>query len=142
MMFGWHPAAIQFITKHLPSLQRKPTAFFMMAMRLTDIGEKDIEGVPFFTDPGLSRPAPNPDRLSLPERFSTVRNYLRPVLKNSPGFFPVSVGFFGGKLDTRRLNPVQWLFVRLILRIPSEDKRNRQAIRSWTADIHEHLSHG
>ena len=142
MMFGWHPAAKKSLAKHLSSLRRKPVAFFMMAMRLTHQDEKDLEGVPLFVDPGVSYQPRDKNRLSFPERFSTVQNYLHPVLKSCPGVIPVSVGLFGGKLDLRPLNFLQKLFIRLVIRIPPEDKRNWQAIRSWAAGIHKILSQG
>jgi menaquinone-dependent protoporphyrinogen IX oxidase len=140
VMLGWRPATTRFIARHLPSLQRKPIAFFMTAMRLTRFDEPACHGVPLYFDPQLQCMPRNPRRLSLPERLTTPSHYLNPVLRRCPGVIPVGVDFFGGKLDLRRLQPVQRLLVWLFLKTPPDDKRNWRAIRSWAADIRKALS--
>jgi menaquinone-dependent protoporphyrinogen IX oxidase len=78
--------------------------------------------------------------MSFRERYATVSNYLRPVLKAAPSVKPVSAGFFGGKLELFRLNVLQVLFVMLIIRAQPGDYRNWPVIRDWAINLRPLLS--
>ena len=112
-----------------------PTAFFATALRLTKPGGELSAAAPVYIDPRLARPPSKPGRLSLKERFSTLEHYLGPILKSAGSIRPVSVAFFGGKLDFGRLKFLQMLFVMLIVGAQPGDFRNWNAIRGWAKEL-------
>jgi menaquinone-dependent protoporphyrinogen IX oxidase len=57
------------------------------------------------------------------------------VLKAAPHVRPVSVAFFGGKLELFRLNIFQMLFVILVIRAQPGDRRNWPPIQQWAASL-------
>lgn len=135
MIMGWHRAATKFVKQHRDALSRVPVAYFFMARSLTQTGETQVEGVPLIIDPKLSQPPQQADRLSYRERYATVGNYLRPVLKATPQVKPVSAGFFGGRLDLHRLKLWQKLFVLFIIQAQPGGSINVQFIREWAAEL-------
>jgi menaquinone-dependent protoporphyrinogen IX oxidase len=139
MILGWHREAVKFVKKHQHALGKIPVAYFFTAMSLTQTGEDAIGTVPVYLDPGLAKPPKRTNRLSLRERYSTPSNYLTPVLKAAPLVKPVSVGFFGGKLELFRLKVLQMLFVMLIIQAQPGDLRNRAFIRQWAGDYRSRL---
>ncbi len=68
-----------------------------------------------------------------------MTNYLRPVLDVAPLVKPVSVGFFGGKLELYRLPLLQMLFVLLVIQAQPGDFRNWPAIRAWATSLRPEL---
>jgi menaquinone-dependent protoporphyrinogen IX oxidase len=135
MILGWHRGAAKFLKKHQQALSRVPVAYFFTAISLTRIGDTQFNGVPIEIDPSLPKDAKNPARLSFRERYATVGRYLGPVLRAAPLVKPVSVGFFGGKLDYSRLKLLQMLFVMLIIQAQPGDRRNWPAIQAWAASL-------
>lgn len=135
MIMGWHRSAISFLKKNQNALSQVPVALFMMAMSLTRTGETSIGGVPIFIDEKLPQPPKVEGRLSFKERYATVQGYLRPVLKAAPAVKPISVGFFGGRLDIYRLKWWEALFVMLIIQAPPGEKRNWDAIHAWAGSL-------
>ena len=115
MIMGWHRGAVKFLKKHQMALRTLPVVYFFTAMSLTRTGETQLNGVPVRVDPNLAKAPKNPSRLSYRERYATVERYLGPVLRSVPSVRPVSVGFFGGKLDFFKLKPLQRLFVMLVV---------------------------
>jgi menaquinone-dependent protoporphyrinogen oxidase len=135
MILGWHRSAVGFLKRHQAALGRVPVALFCTAMSLTETGDRRIGEVAVTVDPFLAKPPARAGRLSLKERYATLSNYLRPVLKAAPAVKPVSIGFFGGKLELFRLRFLQMLFVMLIIRAQPGDARNWAAIRAWADDL-------
>ena len=135
MIMGWHGTAMKFVKKHQPALSRVPVAYFLTAMSLTRTGETSVDGVPIYVDAMLAKEPKNAARLDFKERYATTTNYLRPVLKAAPSVKPVSVGFFGGKLELYRLNLWQKLFVLLIIQAQPGDFRHWPVIREWAAGL-------
>lgn len=135
MIMGWHRGAVKFLKKHRSALSQMPVAYFFTAMSLTRRGETQLDGVPVRIDPDLPKDPKVPDRLSPRERYATVEHYLGPVLRAAPSVKPVSVGFFGGKLDFFRLKPLQRLFVMLVVQAQPGDRRNWPEIRGWAAGL-------
>jgi len=82
----------------------------------------------------LATPPRQAGRLSFTERYSTVEWYLAPVLSKAPFIKPLSVAFFGGKMDHRALTLPKRLFAQIVIRKPG-DFRNWPAIRAWAADM-------
>jgi menaquinone-dependent protoporphyrinogen oxidase len=135
MILGWHRGAVSFLKKHQAPLSHIPVAYFFTAMSLTKTGDTPLSGVPVHIDPNLPKEPKNATRLSLKERYTTVARYLGPILRATPQVRPVSVGFFGGKLDYSRLKLLQMLFVMLIIQIQPGDRRNWPAIQEWAAGL-------
>ena len=135
MILGWHRAAQKFVRQHHQELEKLRVAYFFTAMRLTQTGESQNDGIPLSIDPYLATPPAKPDRLSLAERYATPANYLKPAIKAAPGVKPVGVGFFGGRLDMYRLRWWQALFVMVVIRAQPGDKRDWDFIRGWAAGL-------
>ncbi len=140
MILGWHRPALRFLKQHQQALSRVPLAWFCTAMSLTVVEGQPDEGLPVFIDPWLGKPPKNSQRLSFKENYATVRNYLKPVFKAAPGLKPLSIAFFGGKLELFRLKFFQMLFVMLIIQAQPGDQRNWDAIQSWSQDLARKLS--
>jgi len=139
MIMGWHGAAVKFIRQHQLALSRVPVAYFLTALSLTQTNETSIGSIPIYVDPALAKPPKNVKRWSLKERYATVTHYLRPELDAAPLVKPVSVGFFGGKLELYRLPLLQMLFVLLIIQAQPGDFRNWPAIREWATSLRRDL---
>jgi menaquinone-dependent protoporphyrinogen oxidase len=142
MILGWHREAVRFVRNHRAALSRLPVAYFAPAMSLTDSEAALPDGVTFYQDPRLVKAPQAPNRLTLKERYASAGNYLRPILGSAPEARPVSVAFFGGKLDFGRLNLLQMLFVMLVIGAQPGDYRNWQAIRGWAGDLRGRLARG
>lgn len=135
LILGWHRSAVKFLRKHQQALSQKKVAYFCTGMSLTQTDETQIESTPVFIDPELVKPPKNPGRLSLKERYATISNYIRPIVRTAPSIKPVSVAIFGGKLELFRLKLFQMLFVMIIIQAQPGDLRNWSAIREWAANI-------
>lgn len=135
MIMGWHREAVSFVQKHQPALSHVPVAYFLMAMSLTRTPATDFQSMPVVVDPGLSAAPVADGKLSFKESFTTISHYLNPVLAKAPQLKPVSIGFFAGSLDYKKLNLLQRLFVRVIVAAQAGDRRNWDAIRDWTAGL-------
>jgi len=139
MIMGWHGAAVKFIKKHQQALSHRRVAYFLTAMNLTQTNETSVGATPIYVDPALAKPPKNPTRWSLKERYATATNYLRPALNVAPSVKPVSVGFFGGKLELYRLPLLQMLFVLLVIQAQPGDFRNWPVIREWATKLRPDL---
>jgi len=135
MILGWHGAARRFIRRHRQALSRIKFACFCTAMMLTQTDSPQPDRIQVVIDPGLAKPPQKPGRLSIKERYALVENYLRPILRAAPNAQPVSVAFFGGKLELFRLKFFQMLFVLLIIRAKPGDLRDKAFMRAWAADV-------
>lgn len=135
MILGWHREAQKFLKANRDALANKPVALFATAMTVTDCGEPLPGDV--YVDPKLPKPAANARRLGFKERFTTLSHYLGPMRKSAGDLRPVSVAFFRGKLDFRRLKFFQMLFVMLIVAAQPGDYRNWDAIRGWARGLPE-----
>ena len=139
MIMGWHKAAMRFVKQHQQALSQVPVAYFLTAMSLTQIGETSIGAIPLCIDPMLAKAPKNANRLGLKERYATVTNYLRTVLRSAPQVKPVSIALFGGKLEFYRLKLLQMLFVLLVIQAQPGDRRNWPVIREWAAGLRTQL---
>ena len=135
MIMGWHRSALKFLRSHQDELEQLPVAIFAMAMSLTSYGKTDVDGVPVFIDENLPVSPKNSSRLTIRERYANVDHYAAPILKAARSSQPVSVAFFGGKLDYYRLKPLAMLFVMLVVRANPGDRRNWPAIRYWAGSL-------
>jgi menaquinone-dependent protoporphyrinogen IX oxidase len=135
MIMGWHRSALGFLRKHRRELSRIPLAVFVMGMSLTKTSETSAGGVPFYIDDKLPEPPIKAGHLTLKERYANVANYARPILSAAGPAKPLSIAFFGGRLDYGRLAWWAVMFVMLIIQAPAGDRRNWPAIRSWAAGI-------
>jgi menaquinone-dependent protoporphyrinogen IX oxidase len=135
MVMGWHRSALGFLRKHRRQLSHIPFAIFVMAMSLTKSSEKSVSGVPFFIDDTLPKPPVKEGHLTFRERYANIMNYVRPIMNAAGPARPLSIAFFGGRLDYGRLAWWAVMFVMLIIQAPAGDKRNWSAIRSWAAGL-------
>ena len=135
MIMGWHRAARRFLRKHRRAFQRIPLAVFVLAMRLTEGGERGVDGLPVFVDDELPVAPEQAGRLTFRERYTRLSNYLRPIQKATRPYQPASIGVFGGRLEYGRLPWWAVMFAMLIVRAPAGDHRNWPAIREWAAGL-------
>ena len=135
MIMGWHRSALSFLRRHRRAFQRIPLAVFAAAMSLTRTGETSVDGVPVFVDENLPKSPKNEASLSFRERYATLSNYLRPVLRAAHPAKPTSLGIFGGRLEYGRLKWWAVLFAMVIIQAPAGERRNWSAIRAWAASI-------
>jgi menaquinone-dependent protoporphyrinogen oxidase len=135
MIIGWHRQAVRFLVKNEPALGNKPVALFLTAKALTGMGQETLGETPVFLDPGLAKPPKNPTKLTFREKEATVGHYLHPVFKKVPTIKPVAAAFFGGKIDYSTLNPLEWLFVKVIIRADGGDSRDWEIIRAWAREV-------
>lgn len=140
MAMGWHHTAIKFLEQNRQALQSIPLAIFAMAVSLTWMGETEISGVPVCVDTNLGKPPQKPGRLSFKERFTCLNHYAAPILKAAAPATPVSIAFFGGRMDFKRLKLPALLFVRFVIQAKECDLRNWDLIRSWTRDLLSNFS--
>ena len=92
-----------------------------------------------YLDPTLVKSPKREGRLDFKESYTLAENYLKPILKAAPEVKPVSVGFFGGKLELFKLKLFQMLFVMVIIGAQPGDLRNWPAIREWSGGLRESL---
>jgi menaquinone-dependent protoporphyrinogen oxidase len=137
MIMGWHRSALGFLRKNRKSLNRIPLAVFVMAMSLTKTSETSLGGVPLYIDDKLPKPLIKEGQRTFRERYANVVNYARPILNSAGPVKPVSIAFFGGRLDYGRLAWWAVMFVMLIIQAPAGDRRNWPAIRAWAAGLPE-----
>jgi menaquinone-dependent protoporphyrinogen oxidase len=135
MIMGWHRQAMGFLKKHKKEWQKIPLAIFVLAISVTETGEREVAGVPFTIDENLPKPPVQIERLSFKERYAKPDKYLMPILKTIRPTKPVSIGLFGGRLEYGRVKWWAVLFVMLVIQAPAGDRRNWQAIRSWASGL-------
>ena len=135
MIMGWHRGCLRFLKKYRSALQHKPLALFMLAMSLTQTGEISVDGLAVTVDENLPKPPAKPGSLSFREKYAQLSHYLQPALKAARPARPVSIGFFGGRLEYGRLKWWAVLFAMLIIQAPAGEKRNWPAIRTWAAGL-------
>ena len=135
MIMGWHKAVVRFLEKHQKALSEMPVAYFFTALHLTDTGEPGLGQSSIYLDPNIASTPKNQTKLSFKDKFTSVKSYLEPVLREIPLVKPVSIGFFAGKLDYSKLNILHKIFVKLIIRAEKGDFRNWEAIRQWSSGL-------
>jgi menaquinone-dependent protoporphyrinogen oxidase len=132
---GWHRAAKHFVHINREELAQIPVAYYFTLMSLTEPGSDSFQGIPLACDPELTHPPVKEGKLSMKERYASVENYLKPVLKEAPLVKPVGIAFFGGKLNYYRMNWFRRLFVMAIINANPGDRRNWDFIRAWATGI-------
>ncbi len=131
MIMGFHRRALAFLRQNREALRRKPLVVFVMAMSLTESPEASLDGVPLTIDENLAAPLKKAGHPGWKERYTSVSNYGSPILKAAAPAKPVSLAFFGGRLDFYRLSWWARLFVMLIIQAQPGDRRNWPVIRAW-----------
>jgi len=137
MIMGWHRSALGFLRKHRKQLSQVPLAVFVTAMSLTKTLETILDGAPIYIDDKLPKPLVKEGHPTFRERYSNVINYAQPILNAAGPAKPVSIAFFGGRLDYGRLAWWAVMFVMLAIQAPAGDRRNWPAIRAWAAGLPE-----
>jgi menaquinone-dependent protoporphyrinogen IX oxidase len=139
MILGWHREMVEFIVQNQETLKNMPVAYFTTQLHLTKLSETEVSGIPIFLDSKLAKPPGNPDKMNISEKAGTPASCVGPALEKAPLVKPVSVGFFGGKLDYGTLKLLPKLFVKLIIRGVEGDYRNWEAVREWVDKIRPQL---
>jgi len=135
MAMGWHHSAIKFLEQNRQALQGIPLAIFAMAVSLTWMGETEVCGVPVCLDTNLGKLPHKPGRLSFKESFTSLNHYAAPIIKAATPGSPISIAFFGGRMDYKRLKLPALLFVKFVIQARECDLRNWGLIRSWTREL-------
>jgi menaquinone-dependent protoporphyrinogen IX oxidase len=135
MIVGWHRSALRFLRRNSKKLERIPLAVFALCMSLYSQGETAVSGVPVYADPDLARAPRDSGHQNIRELHASLSRYTAPILKAAGSARPVSVAFFGGRLDYYRLKPLVRLFVMLVIQAQPGDRRNWPAIRSWASGL-------
>ena len=139
MIVGWHREALSFVQTHQSTLSQVPVAYFITCVELTRTEADHVGTVPIYLDPELGHSPVNVDRLSVKEQRALPEGYLHAPLQNAPQIAPVSVGFFGGKIDFSKLKLLPRLFVKFIIRAEEGDWRNWDAITTWSEGLNQML---
>ena len=142
MILGWHKGVVKFIARNQEVLSRMPVAYFLTALELTQTSEESLNGLSVYQDPNLVKKPRSENKLGIKEKRTTVKSYLRPVLKKAKKVKPVKIGFFAGKLDYSKLKVLQMLFVMLIIGAKPGDFRNWDAIKEWAVNLKPMLMNG
>lgn len=137
MILGWHRAARRFLRKNRRALAQRPLAVFVLAMSLTETGERQVNGMPVTVDEALPKAPEKEGRLSFRERYARLSNYVRPILRAAGAAEPARMGVFGGRLEYGRLPWWGVLFAMLVVRAPAGERRNWAAIRAWAAGLRD-----
>lgn len=137
MIMGFHRSALGFLRQNRAALSQKPLAIFATAMSLTQPQEGTLDGVPLTLDENLVTPPKKSGRYGIKESYTNAKNYASPILKAAWPARPVSLAFFGGRLDYYRLKWWAMLFVMVIIQAKPGDRRNWTAIRAWAAMLAE-----
>lgn len=135
MVMGWHRSARKFLAKNQATIRQIPLAIFATGLSLTTAGKTEVSGVPVFVDETLAKPMEIAGRPNLKERFTDINFYVAPIIKAAGLAHPVSVAFFGGRLEYTRLKLPAMLFVMLVVQASPGDRRNWDAIRSWAGSL-------
>jgi menaquinone-dependent protoporphyrinogen IX oxidase len=139
MILGWHRSARNFVKQHRTDLSRIPVAYFCTAMSLTVPASHSETTTPVYIDASLAKPPKKEGHLNFKESYTLASNYLKPILASAPEVKPVSVGFFGGRLELYKLKLLQMLFVMVIIGAQPGDMRNYPAIREWASSLRDSL---
>jgi menaquinone-dependent protoporphyrinogen oxidase len=135
MIMGYHRAALGFLRRHKKAFSGIPFAVFVTAMSLTRTPEINVDGVPLETDELLAKAPAREGHPNFRERYANPVSYARPILNAARPAKPVSIGFFGGRLDYGRVAWWAVIFAMLIIQAPAGDKRNWPVIRAWASRI-------
>lgn len=139
MMRELHPGMVKFIQKHRQVLVNKQVALFVTCLRLSDNRVSEFMGIPVFKDSELVRAPRNAKKLTMIERKTSADAYISSLFESMPWFNPAQIAFFGGALNFSKLKLMQILFVLLLFQFKSIDKRNWEAIKTWSETLHNRL---
>lgn len=135
MIIGWQNTARRFLDQNRTNLAQKKVACFACAIRLTHLKEDELPSFPICVDENLAKEPEKPGALSIKERFTTTRHYLKSMFKQGRGIKPVSVAFFKGKLEIFRLKWWQAAFVMLVVQATPGDYRDWDVIHAWSREL-------
>ena len=135
MIMGFHRPARAFLKEYGNLISAPPLAIFITAMNLISDEVNEFGGVPLFVDKNLAHPPEKAGRLTLKERYASIENYVRPILRLLGQKKPVSIALFGGRLNFYRMKLWAVLFVMLLIQSKPSDLRNKEAVRAWVDDL-------
>lgn len=86
-------------------------------------------------DERLAKPPQNAERLSIKENYAKLEHYAARILGASLPAKPVSLAFFGGRMDFFRLSPLAKLFTMVTIQAEARDHRNWASIKAWANSL-------
>jgi menaquinone-dependent protoporphyrinogen oxidase len=135
---GWHASIVDFLWKNQKMLSTKPVAYFATGLGLTFLDGGNACENPLFIDPGIRMLTKDPARFSRVEKYMSFEHYMQTALKLAPSIHPISIAFFAGKLDFKKLNISEKLIMQMLLWLTGRkagDHRNWEVIDTWAEMI-------
>jgi len=137
------PRVKKFIHKHSECLKTLPVAFFFSCVSLIHLENRPLPSIPIYFDPAFDM-APRPRKgINFFAYSHTSFYYLKLFLKLIPNAKPISIGFFGGRLDFRKIRFHERLVMRFAKRLLPEieegDRINPDAVYRWSELLYSEL---
>jgi menaquinone-dependent protoporphyrinogen oxidase len=135
---GWDSRIVDFLWKNQTALRAKPVAYFATGLGIVPTKDLSAEDQAVFVDPGMLMPPKDPARLSPLEKYMTFQHYMQPAILRAPSIRPISIAFFAGKLDFKKLNFPDKLIMHLLIWMTGRtagDHRNWETIQNWVKTI-------
>lgn len=130
------PGVMEFLTRNRNHLSQVPVAYFFTCLLITRISDINASAIPIFIDPALQQSRST-------EKSHALAHYLLPLVERVPEIKPVSIGFFKGRLDFKKLDFLSQMTFRLITMFTSEiregDFVNWDVLREWTEQVYPAL---
>jgi len=141
---GFTPTAERFIRRHRAELERKKVAYFFSMLYVVRIAEEGGPGVLPYIDPGLAMATIPRKRATIMDRTHSLDYFERQRRRSAPGIQPVSVAYFKGRLNVRRLPLKERLFMRIVTSLTSKEREgefmNPSSVKGWAAELQRALA--
>jgi menaquinone-dependent protoporphyrinogen oxidase len=135
---GWDSSIVDFLWKNQAALCIKPVAYFATGLGIVPTKDLSSGGQAVFVDPGMLMPPKDPDRISPMEKYMTFQHYMLPAILHAPSIRPISIAFFAGNLDFKKLNIPEKMIMYLLVWMTGRtagDHRNWETIQTWVKTI-------
>ena len=108
-------------------------------------GNMQQQSLPIYIDPAFRVRGKTPARISLMENNHNVSYYLKQLFNIVPGITPLSIAFFKGRLDIKKLSPIHRLIMRFAMfalpEIHNGSYLDQEIIRTWTENVFNGFRH-
>lgn len=133
--FGWHPEIVTFLKKHSRLLAERRTSIFVVGLRLVKTRALENTAYSILVDPNILHLPKNEEKLSWLDSYTTFNGYMKQALPILDEINPISLCFFCGNLDFKKLSFSERLIMRLLMLstgIKEGDHRNWDFIQNWS----------
>ena len=134
------PRIKNFLKRNAGALNHLPIAFYFTCMSVIRVSDEPDLPFPLYVDPAFGNESKSRDKVTLMEFSHSYPYYLKHFLKLVPRIKPVSVAFFKGRLDLRRLSLLHTLIMKLAIMLMEEISEgkfiNPDAVRHWSRDLY------